>query len=135
MDALSHIASKLNAEIVKSILDGVTVGTAGRGDIYDPMVIEADESIHEQVEETAVQAWATHMHVNLHVTDWVAVQQEHPILKFVMEWISSHKVQDLKYLLGAHATMEESIAILRQQKKFTFHQGALYYYHTPAREL
>ena len=27
-DALSHVASKLNAEAVKSILDGVTMGTA-----------------------------------------------------------------------------------------------------------
>ena len=45
-DALSHITSKLNTETVKSILDGVTVGTAGRADAYDPMVAEADEVIH-----------------------------------------------------------------------------------------
>ena len=62
--------------------------------------------IHKQVEETAVQAWANHMCINLHVLDWVAVQQEDPILKIVMEWISSHKVQDLKHLLGDHVMME-----------------------------
>ena len=33
--------------------------------------------------------------------DWVAAQED-PILKIVMEWISSHKVQDLKHLLGDH---------------------------------
>ena len=31
--------------------------------------------------------------------------------------------------------MEEGMAILREQKKFMLHQGALYHCHTPAREL
>ena len=96
---------------------------------------EANERIHQQVEETAVQGCAAHMHVNLNVTDWVAVQQEDPILKIVMEWISSHKVQDLKHLLGDHAMMEEGMTILGERKKFMLHQGALYHYHTLAREL
>ena len=135
VDALSCVASKLNAEAVKSILDGVTVGATGRAYAHDLMEAEANKRIHKQVEETAVQAWASHMHINLHVTDWVAVQQEDPILKIVMEWISSHKVQDLKHLLGDHAMMEEGMAILREQKKFMLHQGALYHCHTPAREL
>ena len=34
-DALSHVVSKLNAEAVKSILDGVTIGTAGRAKTHD----------------------------------------------------------------------------------------------------
>ena len=64
------------------------------------------------------------------------MQQEDPILKIVMEWISSHKVQDLKHLLGDHTMMEEGMAILmRERKKFTLHQGALYHCHTLAREL
>ena len=74
-------------------------------------------------------------HVNLHVIDWVAAQQEDPILKIVMEWISSHKVQDLKHLLRDHTAAEEGMAILRERKKFTVHQGALYHCHTPAEEL
>ena len=102
---------------MKSILDGVTIGTVGRADAHDPAVAEADKRIHKQVEETAVQAQATHMHVNLHVMDWVAAQQEDPILKIVMEWISTHKVQDLKHLLGDHTTTEEGMAILREQER------------------
>ena len=35
-DVLSHVASNLNAEAVKSILDGVTMGTIGRADAHDP---------------------------------------------------------------------------------------------------
>ena len=99
-DALNCVTSKLNAEAVKSILDGVTMGTAGRADAHDLMVAEADKRMHKEVEETAVQAHATQMHVNLHVMDWVAAQQEDPILKIVMEWISSHKEQDLQHLWG-----------------------------------
>ena len=68
-DVLSHVWSKLNAVAVNSILDGFTIGTAGRADTHDPMVAEADKRIHKQVEETAVQVQATHMHVNLHVMD------------------------------------------------------------------
>ena len=67
--------------------------------------------------------------------DWVAVQQEDPILKIVMEWISSHKVQDLKHLLIDHAMREEGMTIIRERKKFMFHQGVLYHHHTLAREL
>ena len=113
-DVLSHVASKLNAEAVKSILDGVTIGTIGRPDDHDLVVAEANERIHKQVEEMAVQAQATYICVNLHVTDWVVAQQEDPILKIVMEWISTHRVQDLKHLLGDHTATEESMAILRE---------------------
>ena len=66
-DALSCVMSKLNAEAVKSILDGITIGTAGRPDAHDLTV--ADKRIHKQVVETAVQAWATHTCLNLYVTD------------------------------------------------------------------
>ena len=45
---------------MKSILDGVTIGTAGRADAHDLTVAEAEERIHMQVEETAVQASVTH---------------------------------------------------------------------------
>ena len=34
-----------------------------------------------KLEETAFEGCAAHMYVNLHVMDWVAVQQEDPILK------------------------------------------------------
>ena len=68
-DALSWVASKLKAEAVKSMQDGVTIGTAGRANGHDPVVAEADIRIHEQVKETAVQGCATHIHVNVHVMD------------------------------------------------------------------
>ena len=135
VDVLRYVASKLNAEAVKSILNGVTIGATGRADAHDLMVVEADERMHKQVEETAVQRWAIHTCVNLHIMDWVAVQQEDPIFKNVMEWISSCKVQDLKHVLWDHAVTDEGMAILREWKKFTIRQGVLYHCHTPAMEL
>ena len=74
------------------------------------------------------------MHANLHVMDWVAVKQEDPIPKIVMEWISSHEGQDLKDLLGDHAMTEEGMSILRERKKFMLHQGSLCHNHIPAGE-
>ena len=87
-------------ETVKSILEGVTVGMTERPDAHDPAVAEADEEIQKKVWETVVLARATHMWVILHVADWVTAQQEYPILKITIKWISNWKVQDLKHLLG-----------------------------------
>ena len=107
----------LNAEAVKSILDRVTIGTTGRADAADLVVAEANERIHKLVEETAVQAWVAHECVNQNVMDWVSAQQEDFMLKIVTEWISSHKVQDVKHLFGEHAMMEEvnSITVILWQ--------------------
>ena len=55
-DALGHVTSKLNAETVKSILDGVTVGTTERADAHDLAVAEADKNIHKPFQETAILA-------------------------------------------------------------------------------
>ena len=76
-DALSHVMSKLDAEVVKSILDGVTIGSIGRADAHELVVAETGERIHKQAEEIAVQVRATHTCINLHVMDWVAAHKEH----------------------------------------------------------
>ena len=62
---------KLDAETVKSILDGISMGMTGGADAQDPAVAEADEEIHKPVQETVILARATQACVNLHVTDWV----------------------------------------------------------------
>ena len=82
---------QLDVENVKSILDGVTVGMTERADAQDPTVAKADEEIHKPVQETAILARAAQAHINLHVTDWVITQQEDPILKTLIKWISNQK--------------------------------------------
>ena len=121
-------------ETVKSILDGVTMGLTGRADAHDPVVEETDEEIDKQAQEATVQAKATHTHVNLHVTDWVATQWEDPILKTTTNCIPNWKVQNLKHLLGDYTNTEEGMAILQEWKKLMFYQEALYHCHTLAGE-
>ena len=128
-DALSQVTLKLVAETMKSILDGVTVGTTERADAHDPVVVEADEEIHKPVQETMILAQTAC--VDLHVTDWVTAQEEDPILKTAIKWISGQKLQDLKHLLGDDANTEEGKTILQEQKKLMLYQGALYHHHTP----
>ena len=131
-DALSWVTSRLDVETVKSILNGVTVGLTGRAGAHDPVAAETDKEIHKQVWEAAVHARATHACVILHLTDWVATQQEDPVLKAMINWIPNWKVQDLMYLLGDDAHSEEGMAILWELKKLMLYQGALYHCHTLA---
>ena len=101
---------------MKSILDGVTVGTTEGADAQDPAVAEVDEEIHKAVQKTVNLAWVAQTHINLHVIDWVTTQQEDPILKTVIEWISNQKVQDLKHLFGDDAKTEVGKTILQEQR-------------------
>ena len=105
-DALSWVTSKLDAEIMKSNLDRVTVGMTDRADTQDLEVAKAGEDIHKPVQETMVLARASQTCIDLHVTDWVTAQQEDPILKTVIKWISNWKVQYPKHLLGDDAKTE-----------------------------
>ena len=67
-NALSQITLKLDAETMQSLPDRITMGTIGRVDVHNPVVVEADEEMHKEFGETAVQARAIHACVNLHVT-------------------------------------------------------------------
>ena len=132
-DALSPVTLKLNVETMKSILDGVAMGTTERVDAHDLVVAKTDKEIHQPLQETAILAWAAC--IDLHVTDWVTTQQEDPSLKATIELISGQKVQDLKHLLGGDADPEEGKTILWEHKKLMLYQGALYHCHTPAGKL
>ena len=102
---------------------------------HNLVVAEADQEIHKHVWGTTILAIAIQAHVNLHVTDWVTTQLEDPILKTMIEWISSQKVQDLKHLLGDDANTEDGKTILSEQRKLMLYQGTLYHCHTPTGKL
>ena len=73
-DDLSSVTSKLDVGTVKSILDGVTMGTTEIEDAHDLVVAKADKEIHNPAQEMAILAGATC--IDLHVTNWVTTQQE-----------------------------------------------------------
>ena len=123
-DVLSLVMLRLDMETVMLILGGVTMVLTGRADAHDPVVAETGEEIHKQVQEAAIQARAAHTHVNLHMTHWVAAQQEDPVLKAVINWVPNQKVQVLKLFLGDNANTEERMAILRECKKLMLYQGS-----------
>ena len=75
------------------------------------------------------------MCVNLHVADWVTDQQEDPILKTMIIWISYQKVQDLGHLLEYDTNTEEGMASLQEQNNLLLCQGAFHHCHTLAGEL
>ena len=83
-DALSWVTSRLEAETMKSMLYRITMGTLGRADAHDPVVVEAGEEIHMQVWESAVQAKTNHVHVNLHVTGWLLNRK----IQYLGLWLS-----------------------------------------------
>ena len=115
-DALSHVTSKLDAVTVKSILTRVTMGTTERVDAHHLVVADADEEIQKQVQETAILARVTQVHVGLHVTDWMTTQHKVLILKTMIEWISDWKVHDLKHLLGKDTNTKEGKLSLESER-------------------
>ena len=48
--------------------------------------------LYKQVQETVILVRASQTCINLHVTDWVTAQQEDPMLKTAIEWISNWNV-------------------------------------------
>ena len=79
-DALSQITTHLNWEVVRSILDGVTLGATHRVECYDPTVVEGDCGVEKEVHGTT--GWVL---VEMHVTDWAEAQREDPVLNTVLD--------------------------------------------------
>ena len=99
------------------------------------VVAETDDEIQKGSRKLLSKLEPPHIHVNLHVTDWVATQWQNPVLKVMINWISNWKVQKLKHLLGDDANTKERVAVLWEQIKLMVYQGALYHYHTLAGKL
>ena len=97
-DSLSRVTSKLNAKTVKSILDGITMGTTERTNAHDLAGAKAHEEIHKPVQKTVILTQGAHK--DLHMSVWVAAQQEDQILGTVIKWISGQKVTGSKTPAG-----------------------------------
>ena len=117
-DVLSQITTQLDQETVKSIHDGVTLGMAHHAKVHDPIMMEGDQHLEQEV-----CVAAGHPLVEMHVTNWAKAQREDPMLSTVLDRLKAQKKTDLKILLEEHASSEEGNLILWN---FTIHQGALY---------
>ena len=106
---------------MQSILDGVTLGPTQRAEGDDPAVVEGDYDIEKEVHIAAGQVL-----VEMHVTNWAAVQREDPELDAVLHWLEAKKKIDLRTLLGDHAFSEEGQILWRNHQNFMVLQDALY---------
>ena len=126
-DALSWVTTQLDT--VKSILNGVTLGTAHWADVHDPTIVKGD---HHLEQEVCVTTGCTL--VQIHITDWAEAQKEDPMLGTVLNWLKAQKKTDLKALLAEHTSSEEGWLILQNWQNFTIYQGALSLHSMPKGE-
>ena len=120
-DVLSWITTHLNPDVVRSILNRITLGAAHRAEVNNPTLVEGDHDLEQEVCVTT-----GHVLIQMPITDWAEAQREDPVLSAVLDWIEAQKKTDLKTLLGEHAPGEEGQLILQNQQNFTIHQKALY---------
>ena len=120
-DALSWVTTWLDLDTVRSILNGVTLGTSCQVKVHSPAILEGDHSLGQEV-HVAVG----HALVQMHVTDWAEAQKEDSMLSTVFDWLKAQKKTDLKVLLAEHTSSKEGQLILQNQQNFTIHQGSLY---------
>ena len=102
VDALSWITTCLDLDMVRLVLDGVTLGAAQRAECHHPTVVEGDHGMEKEVYVTA--GWVL---VQMHVTDWAEAQRKDPVLSRVLDWFVAQKKTDLETHLGEHAPSEE----------------------------
>ena len=69
---------------MRSVLDGVTLGTAHRLEGYDPAVVESNCGVEKEVYVAA--GWVL---VEMHMTNWAEVQREDPVLIAVIDWLEA----------------------------------------------
>ena len=84
VDVLSQVTTWLEPDTVKSILNGVTLGTVHHAEVYDPAMLEGDQHLEQEVLVAASCAL-----VGMHVTDWTEAQREEMLLSSVLDWLKA----------------------------------------------
>ena len=101
-DVLNQVTTCLDPDMVRSILDGVTLGAVHQAEVHDPTIVKGDHGLEQEVCVATGCAL-----VQMHVTDWTEAQKEDPVLSAVLDWLDGEKKTDLKALLAEHAFSEE----------------------------
>ena len=80
-DALSQMTTHLDPDMVRSILDGITLGGNHRVENHDSTVVEGD---HGVVKEVCVAT-------GQHMTDWAEAHREDSVLSTVLDWLEPQR--------------------------------------------
>ena len=129
VDVLCWITTHPDPDMVRSILDRITLWAAHQVEVHDPTVVEGDHDLEQEVCVTTGCIL-----VQMQVTDWAEAQREDPVLSTVLDWLEAQKKTDLKTLLGEHSSSEEGQLNLQNHQNFTIHQKALYLHSMPKGE-
>ena len=73
-----------HSEVVRSILDGVTLGATHRVESHDPTVVKGDHGVEKEVH--VVTGWVL---VQMHITDWTKAQREDSVLSVILDWLEA----------------------------------------------
>ena len=137
-DALSRVEEHLDAETVKSILDGVTLPVHERAELHNSTLAKEEERVVEEVKAAAGRVQTgprlpagRPSKVDMHVTDWSEEQKKDPRLDAVIKWVKNKRDKNqqsrpLKEFLGDLAEGNEGQALLRQKDTFTLRKDILY---------
>ena len=106
-DTLSQVTTWLDPGKMRSILDGVTLGTMCWAKVHNPAIVKGNHWLEQEVHVTT-----GHALVQMHVTDWAEAQKEDPMLSTVLDWLKTQKKTDLKAFLAEYTSSEEGQLIL-----------------------
>ena len=74
---------------MKSILDGVALGTVHHAKVHDLAMLEGMQCLEQEVHVTA-----GNLLVKMHFTNWAKAQKEDPVLRAVLDWLKEQKQTD-----------------------------------------
>ena len=92
VDVLSWVITMLDLETVKSILDGVTLGTVHWAKEHDPAMVEGSQCLEQEV-----GVISGHPLVEMHVTDWTEARSRQIWRCF---WQSMPPVKQVNWCYG-----------------------------------
>ena len=83
-DVLSQITTHLDLDMVRSVLEGITLGATQRAECQDPTVVEGDNDVEKEV--CVAPVW---VFVLMYMTDWAEAQREDSVLSAVLDWLEA----------------------------------------------
>ena len=118
-DALSRVHESLKAHEVKAILNETVIGCQDWADLTILMSRQGEEE--EQV-------WVSTAHTlkeEMHVVNWIEVQNKDPVIQKAIKWIQLGKERSLKYHLRDLASTLEGLGFISRQKSLVLVNGKL----------
>ena len=129
-DILSQMTQQLDNDVIKCLLDGLTMGTSNKAELHNPLMQQADfeDNVHVS---TARPSMNTGPKGEINVVDWAQTQKEDPELDIAIRWIKTDCTSSLRTELGDITNSKEGLALTSRQKHLVIINSNLYVRATP----